>query len=194
MRKVLSLFALMILLLPLNGCFGGEGQKALDTALTIRGEYLSMPDFSTRVLLQADYGQRVYDYTVDLSVTGEEMTLTVIEPELIAGISARIKADSLFLEYEELCLETGPLDESGLTPITSLPAMFRAVREDYLTSYCFDEDGSLRVSCGDPDLTLGTGIEYTLWFHPETHDLIRGEIAVDGIRRITCTLSPFTKE
>ena len=76
MRKVLSLFALMILLLPLNGCFGAEGQRALDTALTIRGEYLSMPDFSSQVQLRADYGQRVYDYTLDLSVSGDEIVLT----------------------------------------------------------------------------------------------------------------------
>ena len=194
MRKALSLFALMILLLPLNGCFGAEGQKALDEALTIRGEYLSMSPFSSQVQLRADYGQRVYNYTLDLSVAGEEIVLTVTEPELIAGVTARTKAEETVLEYDGLCLETGSLDKSGLTPISALPAMLRAVREEYLTSYSFEEDGSLRVSCGDPDLPLGTGTEYTLWFHPETHDLTRGEISVDGSRRVSCTLSPFTKE
>ena len=194
MRKVLSLFALMILLLPLNGCFGAEGQKALDEALTIRGEYLSMPSFSSQVQLRADYGQRVYDYTLDLSVSGEEIVLTVTEPELIAGVTARTEVGKTVLEYDGLCLEKGPLDNSGLTPISALPAMLRAVREDYLTAYNFEEDGSLRVSCGDPNLPLGTGREYTLWFHPETHDLTRGEISVDGICRVSCILSPFTKE
>ena len=163
MRKALSLFALMILLLPLNGCFGAEGQKALDEALTIRGEYLSMSPFSSQVQLRADYGQRVYNYTLDLSVAGEEIVLTVTEPELIAGVTARTKAEETVLEYDGLCLETGSLDKSGLTPISALPAMLRAVREEYLTSYCFEENGSLRVSCGDPDLPLGTGTEYTLW-------------------------------
>ena len=184
----------MILLLPLGGCLGGEGQKALDTALTIRGEYLSSPGFSTQVQLRADYGQRVYDYTLDLSVAGEDITLTVTQPEQIAGITARTKAGEIVLEYEDLCLETGPLDESGITPVSALPAMLRAIREDYLTSYCFEDAGYLRISCGNPDVPLGTGTEYTLWFHPETHDLTRGEISVDGICRISCTLSPFTKE
>ena len=195
MRKVLSLFALMILLLPLNGCFGGgEGQRALDTALTIRGEYLSMPRFSSQVRLRADYGQRVYDYTLDLSVSEEEILLTVTEPELIAGITARIKADEHVLEFDDLRLETGSLDETGLTPISAIPRMLTAIRQDYLTACSFEESGSLRVSCGDPDLPPGTGTEYVLWFHPETHDLIQGEISVDGIRRIFCTFSPFTKE
>ena len=194
MRKVLFLFALMILLLPLNGCFGGEGQKALDTALTIRGEYLSYPPFSTRAQLRADYGQRVYDYTLDVSVSEEETLLTVTEPDLIAGITARIKADENFLEFDDLRLETGALDETGLTPISAIPRMLTAIRQDYLTTYCFDESGALRVSCGDPDLPPGTGTEYTLWFHPDTHDLMQGEISVDGVRRIFCTFSPFTKE
>lgn len=194
MRKVLSFFALMILLLPLNGCFGGEGQRALDAALTIRGEYLSMPRFSSQVNLRADYGQRVYDYTLDVSVSEEEILLTVAEPELIAGVTARVKSGESFLEYEDLRLETGPLDETGLTPISAIPKMLTAIRQDYLTSCSFDERGVLRVSCGDPDLPPGTGTEYTLWFHPETHDLMQGEISVDGVRRIFCTLSPFTKE
>ena len=194
MRKAFSLFALMILLLPLNGCFGGEGQKALDTALTIRGEYLSYPPFSTQAQLRADYGQRVYDYTLDVSVSEEEILLTVTEPDLIAGITARIKADENFLEFDDLRLETGALDETGLTPISAIPRMLTAIRQDYLTTYCFDESGALRVSCGDPDLPPGTGTEYTLWFHPDTHDLMQGEISVDGVRRIFCTFSPFTKE
>ena len=184
----------MILFLPLNGCFRAEGQKALDLALTIRGEYLSLPNFSTQVQLRADYGQRVYDYTLDLSATGEDIVLTVTQPELIAGVTARTNAKELLLEYDGLHLETGPLDDSGLTPLSALPAMLRAIREDYLTSYCFDDDGYLRISCGDPELPLGTGTEYTLWFHPESHDLARGEISVDGICRVSCILSPFTKE
>ena len=184
----------MILLLPLNGCFGGEGQKALDTALTIRGEYLSLPSFSTQAQLRADYGQRIYDYTLEISVSEEEVLLTVTEPDLIAGVAARFKQGERFLEYEDLCLETGPLDESGLTPISAFPGMLTAIRQDYLTACSFEESGALRVTCGDPDLPPGTGTEYTLWFHPDTHDLMQGEISVDGIRRIFCTFSPFTKE
>ena len=195
MRKVFSLFALMTLLLPLGGCFGGgEGQKALDTALTIRGEYLALAEFSTQVQLRADYGQRVYDYSLDMTVNEKETALTVTQPELISGVTARMRAGETFLEYDGLCIETGPLNGEGLTPISAVPAMLTAVREAYITAYCFEEDGLLRVDYGSPDVPLGTGTEFTLWFHPESHDISRGEISVDGFRCIQCTFSPFTKE
>lgn len=195
MRKVISLFALMTLLLPLGGCFGGgEGQKALDLALTIRGEYLAMTAFSSQIQLRADYGQRVYDYALDMTVNEKETVLTVTQPELISGVTARMRADETFLEYDGLCIETGPLNDEGLTPVSTPPAMLTAVRESYITAYCFEEDGLLRVDYGSPDVPLGTGTEFTLWFHPESHDLTRGELSVDGACRAVCTFSPFTKE
>lgn len=195
MRKVILLCVLMMTLLPLGGCFGGgEGQKALDAALTIRGEYLALTNFSTQVQLRADYGQRVYDYTLDVTASEQETVLTVAAPDLVAGVTARLKAEESFLEYDGLCIETGALNENGLTPISAVPALLDAAREAYITSCCFEETGLLRVNYGAPDVPLGTGTEYVLWFHPETHDLARGEISVDGFRCIECTFSPFTKE
>lgn len=195
MRKVFSLCVLMMILLPLSSCFGGgEGQKALDAALTLRGEYLAMTDFSTQVQLLADYGQRVYNYTLDVSATEEETILTVTAPELIAGVSARIRPEMSFLEYDDISIETGVLNEEGLTPISAVPAMLEAVRGAYITSCSFDDSGLLQVYYGDPDVPLGTGTEYTLWFQSGTGDLVQGEISVDGRRCIQCTFSPFTKE
>lgn len=195
MRKVISLFALMTLLLLLSGCFGGgEGQKALDAALTIRGEYLAMTNFSTQVQLRADYGRRIYDYTLELVSDSEEITLTVTAPELVSGVSARLRNTELFLEYDGLCIETGPLNSDGLTPLSAIPAALEAVRSAYITSCCFEDSGLLRCDYGSPDVAPGSGTEYVLWFHPDTHDLVRGEISVDGFRHIECTFSPFTKE
>jgi len=194
-RKVISLCVLMMTLLPLSGCFGGgERQKALDAALTIRSEYLALTDFSSQVQLRADYGLRVYDYTLDVRSDQQEMVLTVAAPELIAGIAARVKAEESFLEFDGLSVETGPLNEQGLTPLSAVPALLEAVRGAYITACCFEDSGLLRVDCGSPDVPPGTGTEYVLWLHPDTHDLTRGEISVDGRRCIECTFSPFTKE
>ena len=104
MRKVFLPFALMIPLLLTSGCFGGgEGQRLLDQALTIRGEYLTMSNFSARAELTADYGQRIYPYTLGVTGSDEEITLTILEPDLLSGITARMKRDGSFLEYEDLC-------------------------------------------------------------------------------------------
>lgn len=195
MRKVISLCVLMITLLPLSGClFGDEAQKNLDLALTIRGEYLAMTQFSAQAELTADYGQRVYDF--GLSVTGsvEETVLTVTAPEPVAGVTARLKADKGFLEYDELCIETGPLTADGLTPVSAIPALLDAVRSGYITACGTDDTGAFRVDYGEADTPPGTGTEYVLWFDSQSHALLRGEVTKDGTRCIECTFSSFTKE
>ncbi len=195
MRKVILLCVLMMIFLPLGACSaGGESQKALDEALTIRGEYLSLTSFSTQAQLRADYGQRVYDYTLDVSAAEEETVLTVAAPELIAGITARLKPDESLLIYDDVCIETGPLNNEGLTPISAIPAMLDAARQDYITACCYEQPDLLRVEYGSPDAPPGSGTQFILWFRTDTHDLAQGEVAVDGARRITCTFSPFTKE
>lgn len=195
MRKGILLSALLTPLLLLGGCFGqSEAQKNLDLALTIRGEYLSLPGFTAQAALTADYGQRVYDYELDVDCAGETTTLTIAAPELLSGITARWQAEEGFLEYDGVSVETGPLTDDGLTPMSAVPALLEAARSAYITACCLEDDGLLRVDCGSPDTPPGTGTEFVLWFTPDTHDLVRGEILRDGVRTITCTFSQFTKE
>ena len=55
-----------------------------------------------------------------------------------------------------------------------------------------EEDGTLlRMDCGDPEGTPGTGSEVSLWFDTSTHALSRGEISVDGFRAILCEFTDF---
>lgn len=195
MRKVFSLCVLMMTLLLFSGCAGGgEDQDALDLALTIRSEYLAVMHFTAQAELTADYGQRVYDYTLSVDANQEETVLTVTAPELMAGVTARAKTDAIFLEYDTLCIETGPLANDGLSPVSAIPAMLNAVRRAYITTCGMDESGLLRVDYGNPDTPPGTGTEYVLWFDPDSHALVQGEVSSDGFRCISCTFSQVTKE
>ena len=195
MRKAILLFALTIPLLLLGGCFGqDEAQQALDLALTIRGEYLALERFSSQATLTADYGRRVYTYELDISYDPDTLLLTVTAPELISGITARWHEKEGYLEYDGLSVETGPLNEDGLTPMSAIPAMLETVRSAYITSCCLENSGLLRMDCGSPDSQPGTGTEYILWFTTDTHIPVQGEILQDGIRTVSCTFHQFTKE
>ena len=55
------------------------------------------------------------------------------------------------------------------------------------------EDGLLRVDCGDPESDPGVGTETALWFQPDSHQLLRGEISREGFRAIRCDFSDFSK-
>lgn len=195
MRKGIFLSVLMIPLLLLGGCFGrDEAQKALDLAMTIRREYLALDTFSTKVQLTADYGHRVYDFEVDALAQPGELLLTVAAPELISGVTAKWLEKEGYLEYDGVCVETGPLNEDDLTPMSALPALLEAIRSGYITACCLEESGLLRVDYGSPDVPPGTGTEYILWFTADGHEPIRGEILQDRFRCINCTFSQFTKE
>ena len=191
MRKCLVCVLMTTLLLA--GCGQGGGNEAEELALTIRGEHLAMNGCAARAAVTADYGQRVYRYELAVSVTEEETVLTLTAPETVAGLSARLDGEESLLEFDGLSVETGPMNEDGLTPVAAVPALLEAARTGYITACALEEDGTLlRVDCGDPEGTPGSGAETALWFDAATHALTKGEISVDGFRVILCEFSQFT--
>lgn len=191
MRKRLLCVLMMTLLLA--GCGKAGVSEAEELALTIRGEYLAMDACTVRAAVTADYGQRVYEYEMTASVTGEETALTLSAPETVAGLTARLTGEENLLEFDGVSVETGPLDENGLTPVSAVPALLEAAKSGYITACALEEDGTLlRVDCGDPTGSPGTGTETVLWFDASTHAMTRGEISVDGFRVILCEFSGFT--
>lgn len=192
MNKRLLFLPMMLLLL--TGCGGGQENEngAEAQAVAIRGEYMAMTSYSLQAQVNADYGQRVYDFTLSVTWDGEETTVAIREPEMLAGVTARITGDEGTLEYEDLSLETGFLDDDGLSPVSALPALMEAARSQYIDR-CTLTDGMLEVHCADPEQKPGTGREVTLWFDTQTHALTAGEISQDGRRVIACEVTEFSK-
>ena len=191
MRKCVICVLMTTLLLA--GCGTAGVSEAEELALTIRGEYLAMDRCAVQAAVTADYGQRVYQYEMAVSVNGEETSLTLSAPETVAGLTARLSGEENLLEFDGVSVETGPLDGDGLTPVSALPALLEAARSGYITACALEEEGTLlRVDCGDPAGSPGTGTETALWFDTSTHALVRGEISVDGFRVILCEFSDFT--
>lgn len=199
MRKKIMCAQMITLCLLLTACGGeraGRGEEEL--ALDIRAEYLGMTACTATVDITADYGQRVYEFTLELNHQKEgETVLTVTAPEDIAGVTARIAGDKAILEYDGVSLETGALDATGLSPVSAVPALLTYVKTGFIAEVNQEELGEtacLRVNCRDPELQPGTGTEGTLWFDLDTHALVQGEIAVDGARVILCQFTQFTME
>lgn len=188
MRKLLICVPMMTLLL--TACAGGMREEE-KLALAIRGEYLAAEGVTASAGITADYGRRVCTYQMEVESAGEEMRLTVTAPDEIAGVTARITGKDSRLEFEDLSVDTGPLDPQGLTPVSAIPALLEAARSGYLRICAFEGD-LLRLECGDPEGTPGTGREIVLWFQRESHALVRGDILWDGTRVLQCLFSSFT--
>lgn len=194
MRKLL--LCVLMITLPLAACAGaGRDNGPEEEALTIRGEYLSMTGCSGSAVITADYGQRVYRYTLSFTSGAEETVLTLTAPDTVAGLTARLPTgEGGLLEYDGAILETGPLDSEGLSPVSALPAILEAIRGGYLETCTREDWGNRSVLClyiRDPELEPGEGRTCSLWLDRETHAPVRGEISRDGFCVIQCDISDF---
>ena len=183
----------LLLCLCLCGCVGKQGDN--DLTLQLRADFLSRTGCSGIMDLTADYGQRVYEYTVDFSETEKDgLSMVITAPEEVAGITARITDGQTALEYDGLQLETGPLNSDGLSPMDALSAFFTAMVSGYIAetgSEMLGETEVLRICCRDPELDPGQGLETVLWFDKAQKTLLRGEVRSDGSTVIQCEFSAF---
>ena len=192
-KKVCTRMIILLLLCLLCGCTGADSNN--DLTLELRSDFLSREGCSGVMELTADYGQRVYAYTVEFDGTVKDgMTLVITAPEEVAGITANIREGQTYLEYDGVRLETGPVNEEGLSPLDALPTFLTAMESGYIAetgSEMMGETEVLRICCRDPETDPGQGLETVLWFDKAQKTLLRGEVRSDGFTVIQCEFSAF---
>lgn len=192
MKQRLRLFPLMMSLCLLTACGGGgEKQTGEDLALRIQGEFAAMTACAGRLSLEADYENRVFDCVLD--VTYDQVTggvLTIVEPELVRGVSAHITQDGASLSYEGFSLDTGAVTDDGLSPMEAVPRLYQAVTRDFVAGATLTEE-TLSVTYRDGEQAPGTGLEAVVTFDAKSHAPLTGELFWDGTRVITVQVTSF---
>ncbi|HCO62223.1 MAG TPA: hypothetical protein DIT49_01935 [Clostridiales bacterium] len=191
--KRMACLVLMILLL--TGCAGG-GTEPEALVSVVRGEYLSLAGWQSQVALTAHYGDAVYQCSVDVRWRREgETVLTITQPQLLAGVTARLSPDEQVLEYDGAGVSIGLMDEEGLTPVSALPVMMEQLTQGYIARCSWAEEGTqLCLVCRDPSREAGQGTEYILFLDAAAHQLVRAEVQVDGVTRLEAVFEDFTME
>ena len=192
-KRICTRMIPLLLCTILCGCVGDQGDN--DLTLELRADFLSRTGCTGTMDLTADYGQRVYEYTVEFSETEEDgLSVTITAPEEVAGITAHITDGQTALEYDGVQVETGPLNSDGLSPMDALPAFFGAMESGYMAetgTEMIGETEVLRICCRDPELDPGQGLETVLWFDKAQKTLLQGEVRSDGSTVIRCEFSAF---
>ncbi len=173
-------------LLFLLGC-GQPSQSANQRGVELRAGYLSAQTITAQCDLTADYGARVYDFSFDVSYTAEMTTLVITQPELLQGLSVEVGEEGSTILCDGMLMETGELSWDGLTPVTAIPVLLDQLQTGYVQR-CSVEEGVVTLYCGDPDTPMGSGQEFIFTLDDATGDLLTGEILVDGVRKINCTI------
>jgi hypothetical protein len=167
----------------------GRGSSSEATIRELRSPFGADSVLTARAELTADYGERVYEYTVSIEGTQKEGKLTVEKPENIAGTVLGWSYGSTTLTSEDVTLETGPLTESGLSPADAVPLLLSACAEGTLIEYQTPgEDGLLYAQMEVPEQNTQT---VSCWFEEQSGALKRCTLAEQGVTVLTLEFSHF---
>lgn len=181
MKRIL-LPLLLCLTLLLSACGKNRGEQDF-TAFAARLNALESLSFTANV--RAEYEHKTARFTLSYAEDSAGGLITVLAPELIKGVSARVTPGSSTLEYESVVLDTGSLDAFGLSPLSSLPAMLRAMRVGHADSV-WEEDGKTVVLL-EPDDELRCSV----WFSKGDMRPLRAELITDGRVTVYIELSDW---
>ena len=125
--KRTALFALMISLL-LTGCGRGAGDEETVRACQELWED-SQITFDAKVMTQTE--KTAFSYEAECDYADGEVTVTLTQPENIAGVRFRTDGEERALSYDGAELLLGE-PGSSLSPAMAVPVMMEALTEGYL--------------------------------------------------------------
>ena len=179
---------LALLLTMLTGCAGTELAKPSQKALDFRTALMEAGGCSFTADITADYGARVYEFTLDCEYTvGGEAHLTVTKPETIAGIAATVSADGATVEFDGASLDFGQMANGYVAPLAAPWILGNCWTAEYISSAGADGDLE-RVTYlqgyHEEELTLDTWLD-------RSGVPVRCEISWNGSRCLTIDLTNF---
>ena len=188
LRSVLTLMLAGSFLLS-AGCAGRSPASRMDA---VQAAYREMAGCTAQAEVTADYGQRVYGYTVELQGSRDAGAMTVTEPENIAGTVLTWSDGETGLEYEGAELDTGRLSRDGLSPADAMPVVLDACARGTVVDCCgetVDGEELLRAALTPPGRET---VRADCWFRPEDHALRRAELSQGGQVVVTLDFSAFS--
>lgn len=184
-----KLWILCCLVLCLTAC-GGEKSQPTQKALDFRTGLMEAGGCSFTAVVTADYGEKVYSFTLDCSYNGDKTRLRVLEPESIAGIAATVSGNGAVLEFDGVELEFGKLANGFPSPVAAPWLLGQCWTGEYIA--WAGPDGDLeRITYlrgyDDEELTVDTWLD-------ANRVPVYAEVAQDGVRCLTVEIKDFRFE
>lgn len=181
-QKVAALMILLCVLL--SGC--REQKNHMQQALDFRTKLLSSKGCEFQCLVEADYGEKAYAFSLDCSFDGKDGKLVVIAPEEIAGIAATVNGEDASLSFDGYSLQFGKLAGGHIAPLTIPWLLGSAWAEDYVAQVGREED-SLRVTFlkgyREEELSIDTWLQNDIPTY--------AEVSYNGQRMLTISIREF---
>lgn len=177
----------MMMLLLLCAC--GAAKTSAQTPVRFRTELLEAGQLSCQLVLRADYGEYVRDFTLDCLYTPDEASLQVVEPEIAKGITASVSGEGAKVSYDSTVLAVENFESRRISPMAAPYLLGKAWTEGYIAS--MGESDGLETT----EYTLGYGGD-TLKITTDFQDgrPVHGEISDGQTVLISCEIKDLRLE
>ena len=181
-------FYLLPLILLLTAC--GDAARA-DCASEVQALYAGLQGYAAEVKVDMAREDETLHYTLSLTKDGDALSVRVLAPDALKGVTAHIDGETLALEYDGAVLDAGTLNPK-LSALSCVPLLLGAFPESYVTAQSterFGEQDALRV-CFETDCG-GEKLACTMYFSAENAPLY-AEIAENGKIILFAEFTDFT--
>ena len=129
---------MLLLILLLSGC--GRSQEPTQKALDFRTKLMQSEGCDFTADITADYGDKVYEFTVQVQYAPEETKLTVVSPEEISGISATVTEQGTNISFDGAALDFGKLANGYVSPVSASWLLGQCWTGEYISAAGPDGD------------------------------------------------------
>lgn len=117
--------------------------------MALRSKLLSSDGYSFDAEITADYGDRLYSFSMNCRVDDEaSVAFSVTAPQTIAGITGNITEKGGRLTFDDTALAFELLADGQFSPVSAPWLLVHTLRSGYLTS-CAETEGGWILSIDD---------------------------------------------
>jgi hypothetical protein len=168
---------MMTALLSLASC-AAQQERVEDNALEIRTAIIEAQSISVTSAVTANYGDRVYTFSLDYTESADGGEIKILAPQSIAGVTARVTGGGVKLVYDGAELDTGVMADGETTPAGAVPTLIAQWRTGFVTSGVSERYGERDTFAMTTDIS--DVVSQKTWFDASTKLPIRAEIISGG--------------
>lgn len=189
MRRWKLLLPALMMTLLLAACGGAGNAEARVEAL--RDAVAAAAEVSFTAVVRADVGGEEFCCTLRCTGTAEGCTAEVMEPEIIAGVTAHLAPGGAEIEFGGVSLPLALSGAPDLSPLTAAGLTADALRFGHVRRAWTERDteGNALIAA---ELYVTDAAELTLWFGGEPLAPCAAELSVDGTLRAACEITDFS--
>ena len=144
MKRIVSV---LLVICCLAGC--SSGPSSLNHGLSLRNKLMESQGFSFEAVICADFGKETYSFSVLCNADKEgNVSFSVLEPELICGISGTFSGSGGVLTFDDIVLTFPSLADGEVSPVSGPWLMINALLHGYIKGESFS-DGQICLTIMD---------------------------------------------